>query len=218
MGTLKHYYKNREKILVQRKEYQTRPEVKERIKQYRKDNKEQIHQRHIEYESRPEVKTRRAEYWKEHQISNKKYPSQDPILISMRNKSYRESHKEEHKASNRIEYHKNPQKKMIKNTQWKKDHPKEWNKIVLKSQTKYLKSLSNELDIKPFTKIPYLYSAWSNTVKSKFGGLCQICYKQADHTHHIFHKGKYPKLSLNINNGIPLCIVHHNEVHFKGLK
>ncbi len=54
--------------------------------------------------------------------------------------------------------------------------------------------------------------AWSGAVKALVNGLCW-CGEKAVQSHHIFGKIKYPKLSLNINNGISLCFDHHMEVH-----
>lgn len=36
---------------------------------------------------------------------------------------------------------------------------------------------------------------------------------KAVHSHHMFYKSLYPKLSLNINNGIPISEIPHKEVH-----
>lgn len=54
---------------------------------------------------------------------------------------------------------------------------------------------------------------WSKSIKKRCNNLCQICGSPADHSHHIIPKSKYPQLSLNLNNGIALCLKHHNEVH-----
>ena len=216
-------YKDPEKRKANAKQYLARPEVKARVEQYRLDNLEQTRIKHREYESRPEVKARRAEYWRKHQASGKKYPSQDPVFVSKFNKEYRKTHMEEHNEQGRNGYHRLKKNKewLIKRNQrtleWKNNNPTRWRQAVLKSQVKYLKRLESEINIK-YHKIPYLYKQWADLIKIQCSNKCQICYKKADHTHHIFHKAKYPKLSLNLNNGIPLCMIHHNEVHGKGLK
>lgn len=58
---------------------------------------------------------------------------------------------------------------------------------------------------------------WSIKVKKQFGIKCVICGNKHTQSHHIFERSKYPKLSLNINNGIPLCHQHHYEVHGRRL-
>ena len=55
--------------------------------------------------------------------------------------------------------------------------------------------------------------AWSRTVKKRDNNTCQICNNSSEHAHHILPKSKYPELSLNPNNGIALCVIHHREVH-----
>lgn len=56
-------------------------------------------------------------------------------------------------------------------------------------------------------------STWSESVKERDKGICQICFNKGNIAHHIFYKSKYPKLSLNLNNGITLCKKCHKEVH-----
>jgi len=56
--------------------------------------------------------------------------------------------------------------------------------------------------------------SWSRTVRSRDNNKCQICGSEKGVvSHHIFYKSLYPKLSLNINNGVTLCVLHHKEVH-----
>lgn len=60
-------------------------------------------------------------------------------------------------------------------------------------------------------------SEWSRLVKKNFEHKCW-CGERATQSHHIFHRAKYPKLALNLNNGIALCDHHHFEVHGKKIK
>ncbi len=219
MGNLKHYYKNREKILAQVKEYQSRPEVKERIKQYREDNRDRRLEYEREYNAKPENKeTRRAWEHMRRELGIKS-PTQEPEYIAIKNKEYRKSHREEHNADNRRSYQNCRESVDAKNKRWKENNPQGWRRIQLKSQIKYLKSLEPFLN-KEYNHIPYLYKVWGDEVKQYDHGICAItdCFETDVQAHHIFQKRFYPKLSLNTNNGISLCIVHHNEAHFKGLK
>ena len=60
----------------------------------------------------------------------------------------------------------------------------------------------------------YALESWSKTVKKLYGKKCAICGStEKIHSHHIFEKSKFPELSLNPYNGIPLCVQHHYEVH-----
>lgn len=56
------YYKNKIRILKQKKEYMKRPEVKLRVKEKRLKNRPKILAKKREYEARPEVKAHRREY------------------------------------------------------------------------------------------------------------------------------------------------------------
>jgi len=55
---------------------------------------------------------------------------------------------------------------------------------------------------------------WSLDIKYKDNWICQSCGSTKElNAHHIFHKAKYPNLSLNLNNGITLCYKCHRETH-----
>ena len=69
----------------------------------------------------------------------------------------------------------------------------------------------------PAEQYRYALATWTKTVRKLHENLCQICNKTADVSHHLIYKITEPKLSLNINNGIPLCNDCHNEVHGRKL-
>ena len=96
------------------------------------------------------------------------------------------------------------------------------------SQTKYSKSekMIRNLQIQqkhmskcgfpfhlPTEKYKFALMSWSVTIKSHYNNQCQVCPSQAEISHHIIHKAKYPALSLNVSNGIALCKKCHNECH-----
>lgn len=60
-------------------------------------------------------------------------------------------------------------------------------------------------------------NGWSKKIKNKHNNLCQICFKQSYASHHLLYAGLYPKLSLNLNNGIALCHLCHQQTHGKKL-
>lgn len=103
---------------------------------------------------------------------------------------------------------KNKEKLMIKNKKHYQTHPE----IYLRSRLKSLKRLAEKFNLSAFHYQVALL-AWSKSVKKEYNNLCQVCLIPAEHSHHILHKAKYPELSLNTNNGIPLCKKHHHEVH-----
>lgn len=166
-----------------------------------------------EYEKRPEVRERRKRYYQETKDNKRRsYPSRQLNIIADYNKEYRKTHTREHNEESRRFYQRHRERIDLKNKNWIKTNPQSWQKIALKSQKKYLSRLGKSFGL-VYHKLPYLYTQWSRTVKDQYNNKCAICEMPADHSHHIFHKSKYPELSLNLNNGVPLCLVHHNEVH-----
>lgn len=96
---------------------------------------------------------------------------------------------------------------------WKKANPNKVYQYQLKNLEKQSKPL--KLDTVSYKMA---LKSWSDMIKSKYDNLCQICGAPAEHTHHIFYRSTLPLFALNENNGIPLCITHHNEVHGKSIK
>ena len=54
---------------------------------------------------------------------------------------------------------------------------------------------------------------WSKRVRKRDEMLCVVCGSKADLAHHLFPKKVFPRLSLNTNNGVSLCRLHHREIH-----
>ena len=148
---------------------------------------------------------------------------------------YRESHKEQIKAQSII-YRKSEQGKATikKNQELYKDRKKEYDRIYQKTgkaiethkkwrdknPEKVLGYMRNHLEKygKPFKFDYYDYKmalhSWSKAIKQRDDNKCQVCGNTENlHVHHIFEKRFYPKLSLNTNNGITLCMTHHKDVH-----
>ncbi len=212
MGDRKYYLKNREKVLAQVKLYNETHKAQRQ--KYLQDNKERIKLRSKQYHSQPVVKERKYQYNQTHKEERKLYPSLQKDFKSEYMREYRKNHIREHNKENREHYNRHKDKVHAKNKRWIKSHPKEWRKIVLKSQIKYLNKIGKSIGLE-YHKLPYLYTQWSKTVREQYDNKCQVCFEPSVHSHHIFHKSKYPELSLNLNNGIPLCQIHHNEVHGK---
>ena len=66
---------------------------------------------------------------------------------------------------------------------------------------------------------------FSFAIKTRDKQTCQVCgfnNSKADPrylvAHHIIHKGTYPRLKLNPNNGITLCNVCERQTHGEGLE
>jgi len=122
-----------------------------------------------------------------------------PKEIQQYNKKYKMENKEKIKDLNRDYYLRNREK---------------WVEFHIKHFAKYAKFVkSNWKDYK------FALRAWSLIVRHKFNNKCSVCNQKSTIAHHIFFKQNYPELSLNLNNGISLCIIHHNEIHsFNGKK
>ena len=92
---------------------------------------------------------------------------------------------------------------------WRERNPE---KILLKYKRK-INTMSKILNLESTLYLSAVLS-WSKTVKKRDNNQCQICgLSEKLNSHHILYKSNYPKLSLNSNNGITLCITHHKEVH-----
>lgn len=61
------------------------------------------------------------------------------------------------------------------------------------------------------TEMLFALCSWSRIIKRN--KLCMVCQDSAKVAHHLLYKKYYPKLCLNENNGIALCIRCHQEIH-----
>ncbi len=168
-------------------------------KKYQKSHKEEIKKQKHEYylKNQEEIKNRVNNYRQEHleEIKEKK-------------KKYREEHKEEILEKKRIYRLENKDKVR----EGKKRHRLAYPEMKLASDIRYLTKLGFPNKLSPFA-YRHALTAWSKTVKKLGHGLCLVCDNPATISHHIIHKAKYPGLSLNVNNGIPLCDPCHYDSH-----
>jgi len=99
------------------------------------------------------------------------------------------------------------------NPDYRKRHKKAHPEVDLKASIKYLTRLSEQLDLS-VPEAQYAFLAWTKTIRKIHGNQCAVCGSTHKiNSHHIFYKRHYPLLSLNKNNGIPLCSIHHMELH-----
>ena len=56
---------------------------------------------------------------------------------------------------------------------------------------------------------------WRKLVFVRDGYVCSVCgtSKPRIHAHHIFEWSKYPELRYDVDNGVTLCSMHHQELH-----
>ena len=97
-------------------------------------------------------------------------------------------------------------------------HSKEMiNKINLKYYKKKFKLFGDLFDLSS-TGYSHALGHWSKSVKYRDNLTCQVCESIHEtknlRSHHLLYKNDYPLISLNINNGITLCIPCHNDIHY----
>ena len=212
MGNWIYYYKHRSKILERGRVYNQIHQSERRL--YLIENQDSIRKRDRDYYQRPYVKLKKKEQSMKWRGNNKEWTKEY-------NKKYLEDHQREHNLGNVKSYQKlSKNKKWLdkrnkRSSKWRKNNHERFIVMVHKSQTKMLKKLSMVMKIQ-YDKIPHFFRSWSLLVKKQMGNYCAICESTDKiESHHIFSIIKYPLLSLNINNGIPLCRKCHNQAHFK---
>jgi hypothetical protein len=160
-------------------------------------------------------KTQKAMMWKKtHRLQLNEY---------MRNLRKTVHMKERIKQYNQRPYVK------LRISKWKKDHPEQ----RLKDNIKHHAKNGTLFNLSAY-KYNWALYAWQKTVKKRDANLCQVSIQPNDQllinsmtginspipeetigeiSHHILLKSFYPKLSLNVNNGITLSKASHKEVH-----
>ena len=127
-------------------------------------------------------------------------------------KEYYKSHKEQHNER-MVKWRKNNKSYVSDyNKKYRKEHPEKKLKSDKKSLNKLL-TKSNYPHIKGTLELESAYRSWANSVKKRNDYECVICGGEGKIAHHLFHKSKYPNISLNVENGITLCNSCHGEYH-----
>jgi len=173
--------------------------LKQRKKYYQK-NKEKILKQRKEYRLKnPEV----LKIWR---FKNPEKQKQFYKKYYLKNKEKRDKQSKEYHLKNRKKVSK--QQREYKKKWYQKNPEKR-----LESNIKQLTKIGKQLKL-PYKEYVWALRLWNEVVKKQQGKKCVICgstYKL--NIHHIFHKKLHPELSLNFNNGVPLCFIHHQEVH-----
>jgi 5-methylcytosine-specific restriction endonuclease McrA len=142
-----------------------------------------------EYNNRPEVKEHRR-------IINAKRRAAPEVKKN--NAKYNKKHHEE----NREHYNKQVRK-------WNKANPEK--RLIISKR--HLEKLGLPFKL-PSRQYGMALEAWGKSVRKLLGDKCIVCGSTDKlNSHHILYKALHPELSLNINNGVPLCKDHHLEVH-----
>lgn len=147
------------------------------------------------------------EYWKKNKIKEterKKEYNLKPEVKKLK-KEYRQKNIELHRAYSRKSYYNN----LDTARKYKKNNLE----MNLKHSIDHLKKYAIPFKL-PYIEYAYTLLGWSKSVRKINGDRCAICGSTHGlNSHHIFFKKDMPELSLNVNNGIPLCKIHHLEVH-----
>lgn len=185
-------------------------------------------------EKLPNQTSIKTTYYERNKDRIKKYHQTPEYKEKQRKKSLEWHHQnlERAKIKHAKWYQKNKEREKLKQKEYGKEYRsrseiKERNKKYakehynpegqLKANIKHIKKYAAPLKL-PDKKFKYGLVAWSNTIKKRDTKLCQICGStKKTHAHHIFEKSKYPQLSLNPNNGVTLCVLHHQQTHGRKL-
>jgi len=114
-------------------------------------------------------------------------------------------HKQSHQEWQKQYRQKNRIKINQKHREYRQAHPEQMKLYKIRHAKKY------------GIKLGHAIVAWSQQVKKRDNYQCRLCGVLAIHSHHILYQRFYPDLRYNINNGISLCITHHNEIHGRRL-
>jgi 5-methylcytosine-specific restriction endonuclease McrA len=108
-------------------------------------------------------------------------------------------------------------KKKIKNRTPQPDYKRQWNKDnsekCLKHKLKYQAKIGKFFDLNSIEYGVALH-CWARVVRKRDNHTCKICNSNENPVaHHILYKKQYPKLSLDIDNGVTMCRECHYDFH-----
>lgn len=153
------------------------------VKEYRESHKKENAEYSYKYNQREDVKERKRKYQLHYRISHYKQ-------MKKYQKQYTETHKQEMK-------------------EYKRDN----SEIDLKANMNYLIKIGKLFNMKSH-EYRYALHSWSKVIKKLDNYMCKNCDSTQNlHAHHIMPQILFPMLSLNIDNGITLCMKCHKEIH-----
>ena len=186
----------------QKKYYEDNPEkVKARSKKHYEDNPEKYKARHKKWRKANPEKVKAA---------RKKWQKANPEKCRANAKKYQKANPEKVKANDKKWQKANPEKYKAAMKKYRKANPEKCKKYQIDFHKRKLAKFANLFDLSK-SDMRMAKTIWSTEIRQ--AKLCAICNQKAVHAHHIIHASKYPSLSLNPNNGIPLCREHHAEAH-----
>ena len=142
--------------------------------------------------------------------ARKKWQKANPEKCRANAKKYQKANPEKVKANDKKWQKANPEKYKAAMKKYRKANPEKCKKYQIDFHKRKLAKFANLFDLSK-SDMRMAKTIWSTEIRQ--AKLCAICNQKAVHAHHIIHASKYPSLSLNPNNGIPLCREHHAEAH-----
>lgn len=172
--------------------YKNLEQAKENKRQYYIKNREALRKKNLKYrlENRDKIIKHMKKYNEKHKEQHKQYRLNNEDKIKKYRDNYRENHKEYFR-------------------QYNKNNPD----ASLKSHIKHLKKLGKFFDMNS-SEYSWAIQSWSETVRNLDNHMCKSCDSTENlHAHHIMPKKDFPKLSLDLDNGVTLCKICHNTLH-----
>jgi len=135
-------------------------------------------------------------------------------------KDWHKENFDHHKKIMSIYQKKNPKKYAINNKRYHEKYPERRREYESNHPEQRLETMKRHLEKygKSFSMNPYEYSYalnyWSRTIKKLDNFMCKNCDSTKNlHAHHLMPKNEFPKLSLDLDNGITLCEDCHSGIH-----
>jgi len=126
------------------------------------------------------------------------------------NEKYYERNEKELREKQRIYRLRNKKKTSEYGKAYKKLHPE----VDLKAIIRHFKKFGKLLNMNTW-EFSWALMSWSRTIKKLDNNMCKLCSSKKDlRAHHIRPKHDFPKLSLDLNNGIALCNECHKKLHY----
>lgn len=151
------------------------------------------------YEASPEKK---REY-------GKKYREANPEKCRERTYKWQKENTERFKEYGKKWRQANRERLKEKSKKWRQANSEKVKAQSIRSAKKTRSKFASLFDM-AITDIRRAQILWSYIIKEN---PCIICGNKAEEAHHLLYASKYPTLCFNLNNGVPLCMDCHIEVH-----
>lgn len=126
------------------------------------------------------------------------------------NETYYGRNGERLREKQRIYRLKNKKKTSDYGKMYRKLHPE----VDLRAIIRHFKKFGKSFNMGTW-EFSWALMSWSKTIKKLDNNMCKLCSSKKDvRAHHIRPKRDFPKLSLDLNNGITLCNKCHKKLHY----